>query len=93
MMRAFQSRTINRIVFAVICLLIILTGAGNLFQGRLEYHNYKGFSVFAPFAILVGFLGLVLVIARPAFFSSSDKKRNRSSAQPTSPTHAHRKRR
>ncbi len=93
MMKAFQSAKLNRVVFAVICLMIVLTGAGNLLQGRLDYQNYKGFSVFAPFAVLVGTLGLVLAILRPAFFEPRDKNHSRSTNRHTGPTHSHRKRR
>ena len=73
MMRVFRSSKANRVVFAVICLMIVLTGAGNLLQGRLGYQNYKGFSVFAPFAILVGALGLALAVLRPHSSSRETK--------------------
>jgi hypothetical protein len=81
------------VVFAVICLMIVLTGGGNLLQGRLGYQNYKGFSVFAPFAILVGALGLALAVLRLAFFEPRDKTHSRNTNRPTGPTHSHRKHR
>jgi hypothetical protein len=88
MMKAFRSPTINRVLFGLICLIVVLTGAGNLLQGRLGYQNYKGFSVFAPFAILVGALGLVIAILRPAFFASEKgHRRNRTrTSKPASST-------
>jgi hypothetical protein len=91
MMKAFRSPTANRLIFALICLMITLTGAGNLLHGRMDYQNYKGFPAFAPFAILLGALGLVAVIWRPATFTPDPKKNHRSPDKPPSPTHSHRK--
>jgi hypothetical protein len=92
-MNAFRSPTGRRVVFAVICLLIVLTGAGNLLKGHLDYRNYKGFYVFAPFAVLVGCLGLVLAIWRPKLFADQAKRRGRVGTRPTGPSHRSRKRR
>jgi hypothetical protein len=80
----------RRVLFGLVCVLIVLTGLGNLLNRRLEYQNYKGFAVFAPFAILIGCLGLTLVILRPRFFVDSEKKPDHHS---TSPSHRQRKRR
>jgi hypothetical protein len=93
MMRAFRSPILKRVVFAVICLMVVLTGAGNMVQGRMDYQNYKGFSVFAPFGILVGALGLILAIWRPAFFAPAQKDHHRDANRPDSPKHSQRKRR
>jgi hypothetical protein len=90
MMKMFSSPRAGRILIAIICIVIILIGVGNLLNGRLEYRNYKGFFVFAPFAILVGALGLVAVF-RLKSPSSSAKKRGRIRGWPTQRTRDHRK--
>jgi hypothetical protein len=92
-MKAFRSPTARRILFAVLFLLIVLTGAGNLLKGRIDYRNYKGFWVFAPLAILIGLLGVVVVIRRSKTFADSEKKPGRGEGLPTGPSHSRRKRR
>jgi hypothetical protein len=82
-------RSRSRALFGLICLLIALTGVGNLFRHRLTYLNYKGFEVFAPFAIVVGCLGMAIAIWKPTFFADSREKQEH---QPISPTHGRRKR-
>jgi len=94
MLKLFQSPTANRVIFAVICVMIVLTGAGHLLHGRIVYQGSRGFWVFAPFAILIGALGFVLAIWRPTLFAPTQKKEDRrSSNRPTAPKHSHRKRR
>ena len=92
-MNAFRSPIARRVIFAVICLLIVLTGAGNLLKGHPDYRSYKGLYVFAPFAVLVDCLGLVLTIWRPKFFADQAKKRGRAGRRPTRSSHGSRKRR
>jgi len=43
---------------------LILAGVAALQSGRLHYPNYWGGPVFAPLAIVIGVLGLILVIAK-----------------------------
>lgn len=45
-------------------LSLVLTGVAALWTGRLHYQNYWGGSVFAPLAIVVGIMALVVVIVR-----------------------------
>jgi hypothetical protein len=90
MMRTLGSPKVGRILIAIICVAIILIGVGNLLNGRLEYRNYKGLHVFAPFAILVGSLGLIAAL-RPKSASAEAKKGRRIRGWPTGRTHDHRK--
>jgi hypothetical protein len=73
MFRTFISAGANRIIFALICLLIILTGLSALTTGHLDYLNWRGIIVFAPFAIIVGSLGLTVAAFKPQFFQSTKK--------------------
>jgi hypothetical protein len=41
---------------------IVILGATTLLLGRLHYANYWGGAVFAPFALIVGVLAIVLAI-------------------------------
>jgi hypothetical protein len=59
-----------------VCVTIILLGAGNLLNGRLGYFNYKGFYVFAPFAIFAGLLGSIAAF-RVKSSSQATPKRGR----------------
>ena len=49
------------LLLVFVSLALILAGAHALFSGDLGYHNYWGGSVFAPFAIGIGVLLLLLV--------------------------------
>lgn len=42
--------------------LILCFGVATLMKGKLQYPNYWGGPVFAPFAILVGVLGIFVGI-------------------------------
>jgi hypothetical protein len=47
--------------------IVFSLGMGHLLLGHLEYQNWWGSYVFAPFAIVVGALGLfVAIFAKPA---------------------------
>jgi hypothetical protein len=41
-----------------ISILVLCFGISTLLKGRLQYSNYWGGAVFAPFAILIGVLGI-----------------------------------
>jgi hypothetical protein len=45
-------------------MLLILLAVGSLFEGKLHYRIYWGGLVFAPFAIVIGLLGLCAVLFR-----------------------------
>jgi hypothetical protein len=51
-----------------------MLGVGTLFQGHMGYRNWWGGIVFAPFAILIGGLGLFAVVFKPRAFSETKKK-------------------
>jgi hypothetical protein len=74
MMEIFQSLLARRIGFGIISLLIVILGAGTLFQGHLQYSNWWGGIVFAPFAIIVGLSCLFIAAFRPKFFAPPKKK-------------------
>jgi hypothetical protein len=50
---------------------LILAGLAALQGGRLHYPNYWGGAVFAPLAIVVGVLGIVIVVAKWRSFSQT----------------------
>jgi hypothetical protein len=83
MMKKLGSPRAGRIAFSLFSLLIILFGAGSLFQGHTGYRNWFGGVVFAPFAIIVGVLCLFIVGFRPKFFSNTAKKKSRIRGWPT----------
>lgn len=50
----------GRRFFAFLGMGLILLGVSTIRMGRLYYHNYRGDNVFAPFAILIGIIALVV---------------------------------
>jgi hypothetical protein len=83
MMKKFGSPRTARIAMAFVCLLILILGAATLFQGNIGYRNWWGGVVFAPFAIIVGGLGLFIAGFRPKFFSGTAKEKSRIRGWPT----------
>jgi hypothetical protein len=51
-------------IFAMLSLLVISTGMATLAKGRLGYYNYRGLTVYAPFAIVVGLRFLLVALMR-----------------------------
>ena len=49
-----------RIFLAVVGLLLLSDGLRNLLKGNLEYPNHYGAAVFAPFAVLIGLLMIIV---------------------------------
>ena len=47
---------------ALVCLVAMGMGLETVRRGGLTYRNYEGLSVFAPFAILIGAVGLYVVL-------------------------------
>jgi hypothetical protein len=60
----WQFSTRDRAALGVAGLTILLLGLGTLLRGHLEYPNYWGGAVFAPFAILVGLLVIVVAVVQ-----------------------------
>jgi len=56
--------TKGRIAFGCIGFVILVTGISTLARGRLHYPNYWGGAVFAPFAVIVGALTIIVMIAK-----------------------------
>jgi hypothetical protein len=83
MMKKFGSQRAARIAVGLICLLILMFGVGTLLQGNIGFRNWWGGVVFAPFAIIVGGLGLFIAGFRPEFFSGTTKKKSRIRGWPT----------
>jgi len=52
----------QRIAFFVAGALILCLGVGTLAAGRLQYGNWWGGAVFAPFAVIVGVMAMVIAI-------------------------------
>jgi hypothetical protein len=57
-------RRLQYLMPAMLSLLIIGIGVATLAKGRLGYINYHGLTVYAPFAIVVGLLGLLVTALR-----------------------------
>jgi hypothetical protein len=74
MMKKLGSPRAGRIAFSLGCFLILLLGVGTLLQGNMGYRNWWGGVVFAPFAILIGVLGLFIVGFKPKLFSGTDTR-------------------
>src|SRR5271170_2371485 len=74
MMKGLGSPQGGRIALAVVCIVILLLGVGTFFQGNIGYRNWWGGVVFAPFAIIVGGLGLFVAGFRPKFFSGTSEE-------------------
>jgi hypothetical protein len=76
-MKKLGSPRASRVAFALFCFLIFMFGVSTLFQGNMGYRNWWGGVVFAPFAILIGVLGLFIAEFRPKLFSGTDTKTKR----------------
>jgi hypothetical protein len=73
-----------RFTLASISLTILTLGAGTLVRGGLEYQNWWGGTVFAPFAILIGMGGLLIAMFAPkAFTATTTNKHSRIRGWPT----------
>jgi hypothetical protein len=75
--KQLRSQRGRRIVFAFISLFLIALGVGTLLNHRLEYLNYWGGMVFAPFAILIGVMLFFIVLFRPRSFDETDEQKHR----------------
>jgi hypothetical protein len=77
MIKTFGASWVGRTLLALISFLIVMLGVATLFQGKIEYYNWWGGIVFAPFAIMIGFLGLVIAAFKPKIFVETAKKKSR----------------
>jgi hypothetical protein len=69
-----RSRRNARIVFALVGFIIVNCGVLAILRGRIEYPNWWGGYVFAPFACVLGAAMLVAAVFFPgAFFRRSAK--------------------
>jgi uncharacterized membrane protein len=68
MIKTFGPPWLRRTILALISFLIVMLGAATLFHSRIEYYNRWGGIVFAPFAIIIGSLGLVIAAFKPEIF-------------------------
>ena len=59
--KAWRSIWVGRGAFLFFGLILIVGGLGTLKAGDVHYRNYWGGAVFAPFAITIGVLFLVLL--------------------------------
>jgi hypothetical protein len=57
-----ERRPIGRIALAFLGILIVATGILTLLSGRFYYPNWRGASVFSPFAIFGGLIALVAAV-------------------------------
>jgi hypothetical protein len=92
MMKNLGSPRAGRVALALSSFLIVLLGAGSLFQGHIGYRNWWGGVVFAPFTIIIGALGLLIAGFRPKFFSNTAKKKSRIRGWPTARARYYRRR-
>jgi hypothetical protein len=73
-MKIFGSDRLGRIAIALTSFLILMLGVGSLFQGKIGYWNWWGGVVFAPYAILIGALGLFIAGFRSKAFLRKEPK-------------------
>jgi membrane-bound ClpP family serine protease len=77
MIKNFGSSWVPRTVLGLISLAIFIFGAATLFNGETSYYSSWGGIVFAPVAIIIGLLGLIIVAFKQKVFAPSPKKKSR----------------
>jgi hypothetical protein len=77
MIKTFGPPWVRRTILALISFLIVMLGAATLFHGKLEYYNWWGGIIFAPFAIIIGSLGLVIAAFKPKVFEETAERKSR----------------
>jgi membrane-bound ClpP family serine protease len=65
MIKMFGPSWVPRAILALISLVIVMFGAATLFNGKIDYYNLWGGIVFAPIAIIIGSLGLIIAALKP----------------------------
>jgi hypothetical protein len=77
MIKTFGPPWVRRTILALISFLIVMLGAATLFHGKIEYYNWWSGIVFAPFAIIIGSLGLAIAALKPKIVLETTKKKSR----------------
>jgi hypothetical protein len=77
MIKTFGPPWVRRTILALISFFIVMLGGATLFHGKLEYYNWWGGIIFAPFAIIVGSLGLGVAAFKPGVFEETAKRKSR----------------
>ena len=77
MIKMFGPSWVPRAILALISLVIVMFGAATLFNGKIDYYNLWGGIVFAPIAIIIGSLGLIIAALKPKIFAQPPKKKSR----------------
>lgn len=91
-MNLFRHPVFQRIIFTLLVLTVAAFAVGALLNGHLEYRNYRGLPVFAPFAVIVSLAFIFIAMFRPKVFSRP-AKRSANQDAPARPKHSDRKRR
>jgi hypothetical protein len=73
----------GRVLVGLISLTILTLGAGTLLRGGLDYQNWSGGNVFAPFAIVIGFGSVMVAAFAPKALTDESNKRRRIRGWPT----------
>ncbi len=77
MIKTLGPAWVRRTILALISFLVVMLGTATLFHGKLEYYNWWGGMIFAPFAIVIGSLGLAIAVSKPNVFEETAKKKSR----------------
>jgi hypothetical protein len=77
MIKTFGPSWMPRAILALISLVIVMFGAGTLFNGKIDYYNSWGGIVFAPIAIIIGSLGLIIAALKPKILVQPPKRKSR----------------
>jgi uncharacterized membrane protein len=77
MIKTLGPAWVRRTILALISFLIVMLGAATLFHGKLEYYNWWGGMIFAPFAIVIGSLGFAIAVFKPNVLEETAKKKSR----------------
>jgi energy-converting hydrogenase Eha subunit A len=77
MIKTFGPSWIPRIILGLISLVIFIFGAATLFGGEENFYSSWGGIVFAPVAIIIGLLGLIITAFKQKVFAPPPKKKSR----------------
>ena len=68
----------TRIFIGLFGFILIMTGLKNIFYGNQNYSNYWGGIVFAPIAILIGVLVIIITVFRFDSITNSKEQSKKS---------------
>jgi hypothetical protein len=77
MIKTFGSSWVPRIILGLISLMIFIFGAATLFNGEKNFYSSWGRIAFAPVAIIIGLLGLIIAAFKHEVFVPPPKKKSR----------------